>query len=717
MRKLNILVLFLLTFSGSILYSQIPAPTNLTAEFKYYSPTPTNTYGFVELNWVYTFPSTGGIFFKIYRKEFNEANFKVIAQGVRGLKFIDNKVLSEKTYSYYVVAYNNLVTSGPSDTATVTTPPIPDVLRFVTYPPKTGSIGVLYSYDADAVSNMPNTVITYSLVEAPAGMTINETTGLINWTPSSSGYFKTKIKAQSNRGGVAYQEWTIRVTGSTGTISGIVISEQNNQPLADVSVYFLSLTSPIHVVAKTNMNGEFTKTLVEGSYRVKFYKRGFIPEFFDNKPRLELADTIIISANSNVVINASLTPVPLPTLYTISGSVLNANGEPVRSMVTAFLVRDTLFPVLAPNLIPRNMSVITDSLGHYQIRVMGGFQYVVFAKAFSRDYLPEFYDNKRTFQEADRILVNNNISNINFVMDLRPVYNNGIAGSIQHFGTGTGVEGIVSAYRLVDGRFRPMKSVRTDSIGNFLIDNLEPGNYILFAKPRPPYLPGYYKDGSIAWHWRQADTIIVSETGIISGLIINVKSRQDTGFAKVTGRLRTIYGENVAGKLVVLINLEGQVVATQESDNNGNYQIEYVPAGTYIVSVDATDYDDVTTDNMITLNYGSGAIANKDLTLSPASTTSVKQTQTLPTTYSLMQNYPNPFNPSTKIKFVIPKQTTVKLEIYNLIGQKIAELVNDELSAGTYEVIFNGENLTSGVYLYRMEAGDFVSVKKMLLMK
>ena len=86
--------------------------------------------------------------------------------------------------------------------------------------------------------------------------------------------------------------------------------------------------------------------------------------------------------------------------------------------------------------------------------------------------------------------------------------------------------------------------------------------------------------------------------------------------------------------------------------------------------------------------------------------------------YSLAQNYPNPFNPTTRIKFYLKESSKVKLDIYNLIGQKVAELVNQELSSGFHEVEFNGAGLASGVYIYRLNAGNkFTSVKKMILEK
>ncbi len=87
------------------------------------------------------------------------------------------------------------------------------------------------------------------------------------------------------------------------------------------------------------------------------------------------------------------------------------------------------------------------------------------------------------------------------------------------------------------------------------------------------------------------------------------------------------------------------------------------------------------------------------------------------TQFSLKQNYPNPFNPSTTIYYDLAKASTVKLEVYNVLGQKVSTLVNSRQLKGAYQVVFDGANLTSGVYFYKIEAGEFSSVKKMLLVK
>jgi hypothetical protein len=89
----------------------------------------------------------------------------------------------------------------------------------------------------------------------------------------------------------------------------------------------------------------------------------------------------------------------------------------------------------------------------------------------------------------------------------------------------------------------------------------------------------------------------------------------------------------------------------------------------------------------------------------------------IPSEYKLYQNYPNPFNPTTTIQFDIPKTSFVTLKVYNVLGQEVTTLVNEKREAGRYEVPFDGSKLTSGVYFYRLGAGEFVSVKKLILMK
>jgi len=99
-------------------------------------------------------------------------------------------------------------------------------------------------------------------------------------------------------------------------------------------------------------------------------------------------------------------------------------------------------------------------------------------------------------------------------------------------------------------------------------------------------------------------------------------------------------------------------------------------------------------------------------------TTDVKdKVANVPLVFNLYQNYPNPFNPTTNIEYSLPQQTNVKLRVYNILGQMVLELFNGAQIAGTHVVAFDASKLASGVYFYRLEAGSYVNVKKMILLK
>ncbi len=108
-------------------------------------------------------------------------------------------------------------------------------------------------------------------------------------------------------------------------------------------------------------------------------------------------------------------------------------------------------------------------------------------------------------------------------------------------------------------------------------------------------------------------------------------------------------------------------------------------------------------------------------------------TNFFPTKYTLEHNYPNPFNPSTKIKYSIPRTSLVQIKVFDVLGHETESLVNEEKPSGTYELTWNAENLTSGVYFYQLKAGVpstssgqvpstssgqvFIQTKKMILLK
>ena len=160
-----------------------------------------------------------------------------------------------------------------------------------------------------------------------------------------------------------------------------------------------------------------------------------------------------------------------------------------------------------------------------------------------------------------------------------------------------------------------------------------------------------------------------------------------------------------------------------------------IPIG-FLYRADLTSYASLDSASIdLQLQFADIAGNNTNWTISPAFTvgkmptiTDVKDSEVENTikeySYKLNRNYPNPFNPSTIISYSLAKRGNVKLKIYDVLGREVATLVNKNQSAGNYEVQFDASassatarNLTSGIYFYRLQSGNFVESKKMVLVK
>jgi len=116
------------------------------------------------------------------------------------------------------------------------------------------------------------------------------------------------------------------------------------------------------------------------------------------------------------------------------------------------------------------------------------------------------------------------------------------------------------------------------------------------------------------------------------------------------------------------------------------------------------------------LGFGQ-TLFSKTMLFQIVTSTDVAQADQLPRTYGLDQNYPNPFNPSTTIRYALPHRSFVTLAVYNTLGQHVAVLVQGEREAGYHEAVFDASGLASGVYLYRLQAGDFIQTKRLVLVR
>jgi hypothetical protein len=156
---------------------------------------------------------------------------------------------------------------------------------------------------------------------------------------------------------------------------------------------------------------------------------------------------------------------------------------------------------------------------------------------------------------------------------------------------------------------------------------------------------------------------------------------------------------NVAGELV---DAGGNVVAVNNKTSSNPFILTAPSAGTY------------------TVNAGYKSPSRKWGTTSAVINVSGIDEDLVglrPEAFALYANYPNPFNPSTKIRYAISQTAFTSLKVYSILGEEVATLINEEKTPGVYEVNFDATNLTSGTYLYKLQAGNYTETKKMVILK
>jgi len=165
-----------------------------------------------------------------------------------------------------------------------------------------------------------------------------------------------------------------------------------------------------------------------------------------------------------------------------------------------------------------------------------------------------------------------------------------------------------------------------------------------------------------------------------------------------------------------VLNAGSQVLAPSYISENGLLYIGTTNGDVYVVKEFVTPLGKMTLEQSEWPTFKGNNQRSKVVQLN-TSATGITNDDDIPSAYSLAQNYPNPFNPNTQIKYSVPRLSQVILKIFNTLGEELETLVSEEKPVGTYEVNWNAANLPSGVYFYRLKAGDFVQTKKMILLK
>lgn len=700
-------------------------------------------------------------------------------------------------YLYYVEARMKGGSTLRSNTVTVIFTVIPkiDVVKITSEPVKAARVGVLYAYQVKAVSSDSTAKFRYELSSRPGGMTI-DSTGLVKWLPDRKGIYFVYLTVISSKGGRAGQQFSVTVTGPSGTISGIV-TDTTGKPIARVTIRLYGQNTIDHFEynATSDSVGKYSITKIDlGTYlaRAVPMKADYLEQWYDGATTMAAATPIVVKDSVVVTVNFKLKSKVVIPVFTVSGVVTDTSKKPVKNSAVAFTVSSFGFNSSRPSdddwskdgdhrdlfdlgqtfasilgapsgmrglggmgmgmgeegfsdfRLDGNSTYVmkakTDSLGRYSLKLPQG-SYI--AQAEASGFYKMFYNNKSDLLTADIIKLTANTENINFALKpILPIAFGKITGSVVDSVSRAGVVSRIIGYRfLVNGKdtlITPRAYVAdTDSVGVYTLSNLPPGDYIVLALPLGHYVPSYYSTNGSTKEWGRATKVNVSGT-TVTGITIYVVPmlKSSTGYSAIRGSVKSSTRPSGSlGKLALTAGIEGSLVYAIESTSgqvagygvtnaDGTFTVAELAPGTYSVTVDKLDYSSRTTTASPSYDPVTGAAipaTTSDLVID-AVVTAAETGPVLPVEFALEQNYPNPFNPSTRILFALPQAGKASLSIYNMLGQKIATLVDGTLAAGTHAVTWNGRDarglqMPSGVYFYSLKTSSFTATKRMILLK
>jgi len=387
---------------------------------------------------------------------------------------------------------------------------------------------------------------------------------------------------------------------------------------------------------------------------------------------------------SSAIITGTITPMVSPA-FTISGKVI---------VPTGLLASNFIIEMRRNGGSPNFWDAVTDVNGNYTIQMNSDTA----GNPWQIGVLTDPYPTYTVSPSQMNITINKNLTDINFTV-VKPDLQ--IGGTVQDDNGSLLLNEDVEFIRISNGGIDFQISTRSGSNGQFnfglTADNLASNRtYFVWAgnngisNTTTNRMAAIWNVGNLSVGDNLSNTLIEYYTN-----------------SQITGRV--VFNGNPIGYQVTVIAMDlGTVVqSTVQTDNQGNFTIpvsnKFPTYGIILNNGQGNHVNASPGDNNVILDLGANGVKGEN--------------NGIPTTYSLNQNYPNPFNPSTTITFGIPERANVNLTVFNQLGQQVAVLVNEEMNPGMHSVNWKANNLSSGIYFYKLNAGNFSSVKKLMLLK
>lgn len=597
-------------------------------------------------------------------------------------------------------------------------------VKFITKPLENGCLNKEYVYDAEAVSAVASVLpLSYKLVAGPDGMTIDEKTGLIKWTPSAQGEFKVSVWAGLGNDAAtsATQNFTLKVKENCeipqtpcATIYGQVADEAGaviNSGYVK-AVRLDNASSGVASFGGKIEQGKYSVGVVEGTYALYVTGEEFTGEWYQDAETIDKATPMVISCNKETQANFVVVRREKTINVVIEGSVKNTNGEAVYAMVE-FIVKDKNGADVKEY--SGRYIAKTDDKGNFRIEIPKNLIVIAHAIAKGTDkYLDQYYKDVTNPEEATRLTLSAS-QVVDFVLTERPVYQNGFSGRVRDTAN-AGIVSRVIAYRYVASNGKePSKyearTVETTATGEFTFTNITPGDYILFAIPKEKsvYAPGYYKVGDVSvGKWQDATIVPVANEVLTQQfeIILRAGNGKKGGAhlgGKVIGKIGGIAkGESVAaeaplaGAMMIAVDANGSITDYLFSDDQGAFDFTELVQGQYTLLADKPGF--AATSAAFTVDYTTRASVQTSVVMVQQQGASSVDEGTVEASTSVAL-FPNPATDNVTISFV-SNPNTATVSIVSALGAEVARF-----STTTNILSFDSSNLPAGMYLVRIQAG------------
>jgi hypothetical protein len=592
--------------------------------------------------------------------------------------------------------------------------------EIISKPKELACINKLYVYEAVAKVPVDGGIVTWSLFNKIDGMSIDEKTGRLTWTPTKEGVYNAKIKATFIKGNdtlITYQSWTIVVkinceiipTPPCSKIVGM-LKDDNGNPILTGKVKAIRLEKDNGPSSYETFirNGQWTLMVREGSYKIRFEGDGFNAEWFEDAIEMGNAKTIIAVCDKINEIVAKVTPKEKPILKAIEGMVKDSEGNPVpNAIVTIMMVEAN-----GGSKDGMKVTVKTNDKGQYRIEVPVGLTFIAMAmpnEALAKTHSHVYYDGKQNANEATRFTVTNAIE-INFTLPKKAVFNNGLAVSLKDT-NGVGIKGRVTLLPVSPNGKEPNKgagiSMETDSLGNALLKNIQPGIYVLQGIPfTRSYAPGFYTStGFAAMTWKEGTKIEVGEVMIT--LVYDVRLRPvlgKRGAARVDGIVKgrgsmlksdsPLAEESLTGALIYAMDENNDIADYAMTDNAGTYAMVDLGQGTFTLMADMIDFEP--SFGTVITDYVAALTVNSSITLGSTAMSADDRT------ISGDNVYPNPASSMITVNG-LEFNGPAKAQIYSAMGIMISEF---DIMIDGNTTSFDVNGLSSGSYMFRINGNQ-----------